>query len=184
MVVAGGRPYALPAPPGRWVASGFLCKLYRYPCPVGDDGCDPDTQPPLESQPCDYDDPLLTGRTISSLLAGEVLDDDYPYACAPGTYGEEGDVAGQTGPMCSGECPAGYMCAAGTVTPLPCTQEGTYCPVGSGQSTPCPAGQTGYSYGMTSEDECVPCPAGHWCPSARIVCGRNVQRTPAEDQSA
>ena len=32
----GALTYALSAPLGRWVASGFLCKPYRLPCPPGD----------------------------------------------------------------------------------------------------------------------------------------------------
>ena len=44
-------------------------------------------QPLLAAQPCDYaNQPALLGRTIAMLTPGG-LDDDYPYACAPGLYG-------------------------------------------------------------------------------------------------
>ena len=46
-VDAGSVTYALPAHAGRWVASGFPCKQYRFPCPVDNAACDPDEQPAL-----------------------------------------------------------------------------------------------------------------------------------------
>ena len=183
--VAGEVAYALPAPGGRWVSSGFLCKLYRHPCPVGSTGCDPETQPPLDTQPCDHANPLLNGKTISLLTPGENIDADYPYACAPGLYGVENDAPGQSSPACTGACPAGHSCPGATITPEECP-EATYCPAGSPVATPCPPGKTSFRSAMAHVDECVDCPAGKWCSSGRrIDCGAGTYNdvAGADDQS-
>ena len=87
IAITGGKAfYALPGPSGRWVPSGFLCKEYRVPCAADAVGCDPEQQPPLETQPCDHANPLINGKTISVLLPGESIDADFPFACAPGLF--------------------------------------------------------------------------------------------------
>ena len=52
--------------------------------------------------------------SIVAAMYREILEEDveadYPFGCAPGVYGVEGDVAGQSGPSCSGACPAGSSC--------------------------------------------------------------------------
>ena len=185
--VAGSVAYALPAPPGRWCSSGFLCKLYRVACPVGQAGCDPESQPPLDArdQPCDASDPLLNGQTMSLLQPGESIDDAYPFACAPGLYGEADDLEGQTSPSCSGPCPAGSSCPLATQHPILCPSA-TYCPAGSPVATPCPPGKTSWRSGMASVDDCDDCPKGHWCSAGRrISCGAGTynDQLGADDQS-
>ena len=58
------------------------------------------------------------------------IDDDYPFACSPGLYGDSYDVAQQSGPSCTAACPAGYFCGGATVEPSLC-MNGTYCIKGS-----------------------------------------------------
>ena len=127
-----------------------------------------------------YQLPTPAGRwvfaigTAAQMSAGDRVDEDYPFACAPGVFGEEGDLAGQRSPACSGPCPAGFSCAGGTVHPQPCLTHGTYCPMGSPMATPCPPGKTSYRGGLASVDDCVVCPAGTFCSGGRLgVCGKN-----------
>ena len=190
--VAGMVAYALPAPPGRWCSSGFHCKLYRVACPIGQVGCDPESQPPLDArdQPCDTSDPLLNNRTISLLQLGdssdESIDDAYPFACAPGVYGAADDLEAQSSPSCSGPCPAGARCPLATEHPILCPNA-TYCPAGSPGATPCPPGKTSWRSGMASVDECEDCPEGYWCSAGNMIaCGRGTYNSQlgADDQSA
>mgnify|MGYP001364176841 CR=1 FL=1 len=77
-----------------------------------------EAQPLLDAQPCDYaNQPALLGRTIAMLAPGG-LDDDYPYACAPGLYGGSNATDEQSSPMCSGRCPAGKFCSGATIVPI------------------------------------------------------------------
>ena len=92
--------------------------------------------------------------------------------CVRPVFGAEGDIDGQSGPSCSGACPAGFSCGSATVTPAPCDVPGTYCPEGSPVATPCPPGQTSNRTRMTSVDECESCPRGHWCSQGvKVPCG-------------
>ena len=181
---AGNVAFALPAPAGRWVSSGFKCTLYRYPCPSDAADCDREAQPPLESQPCDHQNPILNGKIISVMPPGNI-ETDFPFACAPGLFGAVGDVQGQSSSACSGPCPAGAACSGATVTPVVCP-ETTYCPMGSPVPTPCPEGFTNFVSGARSAEECVPCPRGHFCSSGkRISCGLGTfnEILGADDQS-
>nr|XP_006821767.1 PREDICTED: uncharacterized protein LOC100369099 [Saccoglossus kowalevskii] len=86
--------------------------------------------------------------------------------CSGGYYcGQEGLSAP------SGECTAGYYCISGAYmsTPLDGTTgdicpEGAYCPSGSNTSTLCPPGTYNPTLGLTSEDECLGCTPGDYCP--------------------
>lgn len=40
---------------------------------------------------------------------------------------------------------------------------GHYCPVGTGQPLPCPAGSLSTSQGRKGDEECSPCPPGAFC---------------------
>jgi len=83
---AAGVTYALMAPPGRWIASAFVCKRYPF----------------VNVQPCDLSRSELVNKTISVLPIGGV-DNDYPFSCAPGLYADEASgFAGQSSPTCSG----------------------------------------------------------------------------------
>ncbi|GLD94486.1 hypothetical protein PINS_up003097 [Pythium insidiosum] len=78
------------------------------------------------------------------------------YLCPAGTFGA---TTGLATPQCSGRCPDGYTCAAGSTSPT---------------SSPCPAGQ--YSRNGVS---CSPCSSGYWCASGspdpkQNVCGSDA----------
>lgn len=90
MHLSGGfTVFALPAPPGRWVNTAVEAEV-------------PTVQPGL--------------KTLVSRVALGSHDEDYPFACPPGTVGGT-DIETQLSPVCVGACPAGSMCASATHTP-------------------------------------------------------------------
>lgn len=96
------------------------------------------------------------------------IDDDYPFACSPGLYGDSYDVAQQSGPSCTAACPAGYFCGGATVEPSLC-MNGTYCIKGSPSPVKCPAGSFSNRQMLKSSDECIGCPAGSACGEGSVV---------------
>lgn len=61
---------------------------------------------------------------VSTLELGS-QDEDYPFACPPGTVGgTDKDVKTQLSHVCSGACPAGSMCNSATLTPQRKPHEG------------------------------------------------------------
>ena len=136
MHLSGGTTvFALPAPSGRWVNTAVPMEV-------------PSVQPGVAT-------------LVSTLVLGS-QDEDYPFACPPGTWGTDSDIKTQLSPVCVGACPAGSLCPSATSRPSPCTV-GTYCPRGSAAGTFCPLGTVGYLTNLTSPDECVVCPAGYVC---------------------
>ena len=105
------------------------------------------------------------------------VNEDYPFACAPGVSGERdstepGGWANQNGPQCAGLCPPGKMCPDATAHPLPCSRGG-YCAGTNPSSTPCPAGTHSNVTGLSTAEQCMPCPAGTAClasSTAPVVC--------------
>ena len=90
MHLSGGTTvFALPAPSGRWVNTAVPMKV-------------PSVQLEVET-------------LVSTLVLG-AQDEDYPFACPPGTVGGT-DIETQLSPVCVGACPAGSMCASATHTP-------------------------------------------------------------------
>ena len=62
---------------------------------------------------------------VSTLELGS-QDEDYPFACPPGTVGgTEKDVKTQLSHVCSGACPAGSICNSATRTPQRKPHEGS-----------------------------------------------------------
>ena len=54
---------------------------------------------------------------VSTLALGS-QDEDYPFACSPGTVGgTDKNIETQLSHVCSGACPAGSMCHSATRTP-------------------------------------------------------------------
>ncbi len=114
--------------------------------------------------------PELLGRAVQAFAPGAVSE-DFPYACAAGAFGQAGaPEAEQSGPSCSGRCPAGKKCPGATVEPLPC-DAGGYCAAGSAVAVPCPGGTYSSSTNLKAEDECISVGPGKWAPmgSARPV---------------
>ena len=85
----GSTVFALPAPPGRWVNTAVVTEV-------------PTVQSGLKT-------------LVSTVVLGS-HDEDYPFACPPGTVGGT-DIETQLSPVCVGACPAGSMCASATHTP-------------------------------------------------------------------
>ena len=95
----------------------------------------------------------------------------------PCPRGRFGATEGLATPDCSGPCPPGTACAAGSAAAVPCVA-GRYC-AGGEVSAPCPAGRFGARAQLSSaacDGECAPghyCPAGstsataHKCPAGR-----------------
>ena len=140
---SGSLVYVLPAPLGYWISNAIECKHY----------------PLLDVQPCDIE--RHQGLWTSTFGVGPT-DNDFPFQCAPGLYGDSLEPAAQAGPRCSGLCPSGFFCTAGTVTPTSCPP-GSFCSVGSPAAFPCPEGTYGQSMQLRSASECTPCPYGHSC---------------------
>ncbi|CDI80608.1 hypothetical protein, conserved [Eimeria acervulina] len=94
-----------------------------------------------------------------------------PTPCKPGTYA---DTKGLD--KCK-ECPAGYFCDSTVDAPTESKKcpRGYFCPAGTASSheNPCPQGTINKEEGATSLDNCVPCPAGHYCvgPAASTETG-------------
>jgi len=85
------------------------------------------------------------------------------YPCLPGTYGGESKMSNSD---CSGLCSPGYICltASSLKIQYPCGVDGSvYCPAGSYEAIPVPAGY--YSIGGTSttRSDIAPCEPGYYC---------------------
>ena len=144
--------YATPAPDGRWILR------------TGAAEC-------AEGETCFFQHwPQLAARAASvQIIVAGSLEEDFPYACAPGLFGRSGAPANeQSGPACSGLCPAGYSCGSATVAPLICAS-GHYCPAGSAIVTPCAAGSYHSSTGRQSQADCNSCPPGSSCRSGATL---------------
>ena len=136
-----------------------------------------------------YELPAPLGRWVLATNGLAQLDSsydgDYPYECAPGVFGSSLAQDAQSGPGCSGACPAGSFCPSLSTAPIACPV-GSHCAAGSGSPTACPSGAFGGAQNLTSETDCESCPAGFWCGSGRrIACGRGTfnSATGADDQS-
>ena len=83
------------------------------------------------------------------------------FSCPPKTFGGR---SGLTTAECSGDCPPGHYCPAGTINPLPCGNSSYYCPKASSRPLPIPIGY----YGTGNTDfklfsEIAICPKGSYC---------------------
>ena len=110
----------------------------------------------IEPQPC-------PGGTY---LGAEAM--TQPSDCLPCTPGWYCDESGLTAPK--GLCSAGFYCSNGSTTAEPSLQSfgdqcppGAYCPEGSVEPLPCPAGTYNNRSQQTSLSDCLVCPAGFYC---------------------
>lgn len=96
----------------------------------------------------------------SSIYVGTTRENEYP--CPAGTYSSRTNLYS---PDQCNNCPKGYWCAGGLNKWNGECSPGHYCPEGSWSPTtyPCPAGTYSNEIGLTSEDECLPCPEGSYC---------------------
>ena len=114
--------YLLPAPLSHWVADAVLC------------GSDDSTENVCTA---------AYRGSYATLLATGSNNDNYPFECPPGLFGNTFEPEHQRSPQCSGPCPAGFFCEPanghGNIDPVECPI-GTYCRPGSPKPVPCPDG--------------------------------------------
>ena len=53
---------------------------------------------------------------VSTLALGS-QDEDFPFPCSPGVYGNDNEIETQLSHVCAGACPAGSICPSATQTP-------------------------------------------------------------------
>ena len=111
---------------------------------------------------------LLVTTGITLALEPSEQNSDYPFACSPGLVGDSFNTDKQNGPWCSRACDAGYYCPSATSVPLPCL-EGTYCEQGSSAPTACDDGTWSNAILLTSQGDCLECPAGKACSAGAAV---------------
>ncbi|XP_059812735.1 multiple epidermal growth factor-like domains protein 6 [Hypanus sabinus] len=87
--------------------------------------------------------------------------------CTPGFYCDMEGLASPTGP-----CFPGHYCVLGARTGSPFGDQtgdkcppGYFCPSGTNSPKPCPPGTYQPLSGVTSRNECLPCPGGKYCES-------------------
>ena len=127
----------------------------------------------LEEGQLRYQLPAPRGRWIyapgndTQDLSISGVEDDFPFACAPGVSGrldsDEGGVTTQNGPQCTGLCPAGSMCPGATGEPARCSAGG-YCAGSNPSATPCPGGTWGNGTGLEAQSQCIKVKKGEWAP--------------------
>ncbi|ETW03965.1 hypothetical protein H310_04372 [Aphanomyces invadans] len=167
-----------PCPLGRYGnATGLTTALCSGPCPegfycpVGTEtpiAClDPSTYCPIESSK-----PQVVSLGYYSLpTASPTRSLQLP--CDPGSYcangvktkcpaGSFGITLGLTSSSCSGTCPAGSYCPAGTVEPLPCGHPSVMCPEGSAAPQAIASGFCGVGQTVLTQTSSVVAPSGSY----------------------
>ena len=161
-----GSPAPVPCEAGYYCPvgsedNGIECPLGTY-CPAGS----------FEPTSCAlgyYDNGNHTPRNSSDFVC---------LACPPGTAGDDANRS-----MCN-ICVAGHVCEGATTSVTPTDQPtqngyecpaGYYCPEGSFEEIPCPAGHYNDEVGGEAFDACVPCPVSFFAnkigSSACRTCG-------------
>ena len=137
---------------------GFYCQLLNSTLPTGP--CQagyycPHNASVAQGDPDMYQCPLGNYCPMASSA---------PIECPPGTY------ANTTMTITCSECPVGHFCSVGAVIPTVCPPR-YYCPAGSSEPLFCPNGTytLNTTYGLISEDQCVPCIQSHFCLAGEIV---------------
>ena len=114
---------------------------------------------------------------VATLLPG-VYEGAYPYACAPGVFGDSRAHHAQSGPGCAAACPAGQFCPGESTVPMPCPR-GAYCPPGSGSFLSCPVGKTTTEANRSSAAQCT-CAVGSYGLVASLSGGGDGRSLGAE----
>lgn len=118
---------------------------FGFACPEGTGGLQ---QPPEACAPGHF------------CIAGTTFRTERP--CVAGSYSNRTDNQEQAD--CTA-CPKGYYCLEGATAPSGECPQGHYCPPSTTAATeyPCPSGTYYDSTGNIREEDCLVCPAGHYC---------------------
>ena len=81
----------------------------------------------------------------------------------PFRFGKSDDVKDQSTRDCTGDCPPGSYCPAGTTEPVPC-RAGTYCPPKSAEEKLCSRGTSSKYEQRVRADDCTYCRPGMYQP--------------------
>jgi len=123
------------------------------------------------------------GMSSAFFEGGTTVDGDYPFACSAGVMGNSLRGIDQSGPLCSGYCPSGYVCRGSAFAPEACIP-GHYCGPGSPAASPCSAGTHSNVSRADSAASCAPCTPGHECTAGSAVPSRCQEGSFAAEPSA
>lgn len=157
IAAAGSLVYGLPAPLGHWVVGSFACTAPTESECAASGGTAPTS--------CGWEDnERARGLHVATVADAEgACEVDFPFECPAGGYGDTLELSAQSRPACTGACPAGRYCGAGTVLPASCPP-GYFCPKGSASPLPCPAGTYLNVSGASTVEQCVDVLQGYWAP--------------------
>ena len=126
----GGRvAFMLPAPKGFFMPGVFNCKLELCERIGSSD------EEPCTVQSCNYRE--FSGENMVEIAQGGT-EDDLPFPCAAGYYGNSIEIDAQKTFRCEGKCPPGTSCpTTGFVTPGAC-EIGKVCAGGESPPANCP----------------------------------------------
>ena len=116
---------------------------------------------------------MTSGNTFRFPLAASAISSDYPFACPSRVVGNSYETLEQSGPWCSGACPAGFACPGGTLVPEVCPAQ-HYCPKGSATGELCEAGTWSNRTGLAAATDCTSCqpgapsPLSHSCSTSAV----------------
>ncbi|CEM36103.1 unnamed protein product [Vitrella brassicaformis CCMP3155] len=125
-----------------------------------------------------------TNGNFTDCLEGEYSSEG-KNACTPCPKGHYCDATATTEvQMLANECPAGFFCAEDGIDTVPaqtpvdrrCTR-GHYCPRGSIDPTPCPAGTYNDDYQKEALSDCKAMPAGRYSQAATIASNEGSPKT-------
>ena len=139
-----GVSYALPAPRGRYIANSFKCQSAI---------CDFSSCPNICPD-------KFNGLTLTYLPV--FIDEDFPYACAPGFHADSVDVGSQNNSGCSGMCPKGVQhlrfCSPNiTLSFMTHLSAGHYCPGSDTTPQLCDPGTFTSGKGSQQRNDCTGC---------------------------
>ena len=164
-VESGLISYILPARLGTWV-SAVLCSQTYIACPLNKPACNRTELGLAPVQQCPWAlYPEMLGQHVSTIPLGSTEYAQYPFPCGRGFYGQDAQPSSQSGPQCTGLCPAGQACSTlATVTPEECSP-GTFCEPGSQAESLCLPGTHQPARGKTA---CLTCRAGYACDAGAV----------------
>ena len=156
--------YVLPAPLGYHVGGVFKCGRQECPAPR-------DSSPPIECPEQSCDATLFGNRSVARIPQGP-LDDHVPTPCSAGLFGNSTTVEEQSSALCSGFCPAGFICPEpATTTPVQ-VRLGFWSAKGAAEESECPLGFYASSADQAEQSSALcsgPCPTNHFCNETALT---------------